>query len=192
MFVLRTLLAASALAFTSVAAFEHEHGATEVHRNMGRQLVPVVPGILNLNPNILSGGGQVINLNVVPGLLGASNCTSQNKVVGVTAQVNLLGVATLNVCSCVAIGASGSGAHACPSCPANASPTCGSANCGCTCNSGFYAYTDPTTKKQLCAATSGCAAPSTLVQLSNGRSSCVCSRGFIDNLLGGCISACLI
>ncbi|KAK4705497.1 hypothetical protein P7C70_g697, partial [Phenoliferia sp. Uapishka_3] len=197
MFILRTFLATSA-----VVAFVAAHrpgGSMEVHRNMGRQSIPIVPGILSLNPNILSGGGQVINLNVIAGLLGIATC-KENQVVGLATTVNVLGLLTVKVCACVAIDADGTvkdgNHHICPACPANASRTCGTAggvgNCGCTCDQGYYAYTDPTTKKQLCAPTTDCASPSTLIQLTNGRSSCVCARGFIDNLLGGCINACLV
>ncbi|KAK4702380.1 hypothetical protein P7C70_g3844, partial [Phenoliferia sp. Uapishka_3] len=97
MFILRTLLATSAVAFV---AAHHPEGAMEVHRNMGRQSIPIIPGILSLNPNILNGGGQVINLNVVAGLL-------ENQVVGLATSVNILGLLTVNVCACLAVDANG-------------------------------------------------------------------------------------
>ncbi|KAL8287511.1 hypothetical protein RQP46_003369 [Phenoliferia psychrophenolica] len=187
MLLLRTFFATATLAFATTNALEH----ISPHQKAARSEVTIIPGVLHLDPNILSAGNQLINLNVLAGLLGPTNCTSvTNAVVGVKLSLSLFPL--LSVCACVNVGGTlPIGTASCPSCPANASPACLSATCACTCNAGYYAYTDTATGKQMCAPATECVSPNVVVQLSNGRSSCVCGKNFIDNLLGGCINACV-
>ncbi|KAK4699011.1 hypothetical protein P7C70_g7257, partial [Phenoliferia sp. Uapishka_3] len=120
MFILRTILA-SALACTALAS-PVPGTATPV---IPTGTPATVPGIFSLSQAVLSGGGQLINLNVAAGLLG------------------------------------------------------------------YYAYSDPTTGVQSCVADATCSTPNNLAQLSNGRSTCQCARGFMIDFFGGCESACL-
>lgn len=96
MLFLRTL-AAAAFAVTTVAA---SHGGDITHPKVERALVPIIPGVISLDPSILTGGnGALINLNVLTNLLGPANCTAGGGVVGVALGLNLLNL--LHVCACV-------------------------------------------------------------------------------------------
>ncbi|ORY64757.1 hypothetical protein BCR35DRAFT_315496 [Leucosporidium creatinivorum] len=145
-------------------------------------------GLVNLSPNILQPGNKLINLNVLADVLSPLQC-SGSAVVGVDAQVSLLNV--LNVCACVEAINTPKQKTVCPACPAHATAICaGQGQCGCQCDSGYYSAI--VNGKETCVAGTSCASPNTLIALSNGKSQCVCARGFVDDLLGGCISACLV
>ncbi|SCV70417.1 BQ2448_1811 [Microbotryum intermedium] len=128
-------------------------------------------GLVNLEPNILTPGNSLINTNVLANVLGPRNCTGKG-VLGVQTNLQLFNL--LKVCSCVEVLNPLSNQAACPPCPANASPICAQASgqCGCECNR--------------------CPLPNHLIATLLGTTKCVCSRGYVDDLAGGCISACLV
>lgn len=53
--------------------------------------------------------------DVVANVLSENDCSANNKVLGLKAEVNLLGVELAKVCACVEVGADHT--QACPSCP---------------------------------------------------------------------------
>ncbi|KAI5479137.1 indole-diterpene biosynthesis protein PaxU [Pseudohyphozyma bogoriensis] len=148
-------------------------------------------GLAQINSDILSSGNALINLDVIADVLGTGDCTSYSSatVVGIEAVVNVANLAS--ICACIDIGGTlPSGTSTCPDCPAHASAICSDALCGCQCNTGYYATVVNGTN--YCSETSNCVSPNILTSSnSTGQSTCTCARGYIDDLLGGCISACL-
>ncbi|KAM0786562.1 hypothetical protein ACM66B_002018 [Microbotryomycetes sp. NB124-2] len=159
--------------------------------NPGNATAPLdILGLAQLNPNILSSGNSLINVNVLGDVLSPGQCTG-NAAVGLHSRIQLLNL--LKVCACVEVGLNQplpSGDQACPACPANASPICAQGSCGCECDIGYYAAV--VDGKEVCVPGNQCEAPNRLIALTNGKAKCECARGFIDDLLGGCISACLV
>ncbi|KAL8283868.1 hypothetical protein RQP46_005300 [Phenoliferia psychrophenolica] len=182
MFSPRSLLLAAVFGCASVLAAPAPATSTSVAE------VSIVPGVLALNPNVLIGGSSLVNLNVFASVLGVANCTNAD-VVGLRLSLSVLPL--VNVCACVQVGAFPLlGTASCPTCPAHSSPACIATNCACQCDYGYYSTVYDGVKK--CVPNTGCSLPNTLVQLLTGGSSCVCARGYISDLLGGCISACLV
>ncbi|GAA5820565.1 hypothetical protein JCM11251_003051 [Rhodosporidiobolus azoricus] len=127
-------------------------------------------------------GGSLITLGLYGNLLGENTCGNAN--VGV--QTALLGLIRVCVCLNVLNGGTGSsGAQACPSCPANASPVCGgttnAGRCACQCNAGFYA-----TASGVCVPNSNCPPPNVLTS-SGTSATCSCAAGYISDGAGGCV-----
>ncbi|KDE05655.1 hypothetical protein MVLG_04026 [Microbotryum lychnidis-dioicae p1A1 Lamole] len=139
--------------------------------------------------NILTPGNSLINTNVLANVLGPRNCTGKG-VLGIQTNLQLFNL--LKVCSCVEVLNPLSNQVACPPCPANASPICAQAlgQCGCECDLGYYST--KVNGAQVCVPGTSCPLPNQLIATVLGTTKCVCSRGYVDDLAGGCISACLV
>ncbi|BGP16601.1 hypothetical protein JCM10213_000484 [Rhodosporidiobolus nylandii] len=132
------------------------------------------------NVNVLSGKNALIDLDVTGAVLGSS-CTG-NAVLGVQAEVSLLNI--LHLCVCLDVISLGGplGGTPCPECPANAEPICGSGQCGCKCQEGFFA--DPVNgclPIKTCTSTGG-----HIRRNTDGTSTCQCPSPFIASPAGGC------
>ncbi|KAI5476433.1 priA protein precursor [Pseudohyphozyma bogoriensis] len=149
-------------------------------------------GLAQVNSDLLKNGNALINLNVIADVLSTANCSASagtSSVVGVQTSLNVLNAVSL--CACInVLGTTQKGLSTCPDCPAHASSICSNGLCGCQCNPGYYATT--VNGASVCAENSQCASPNIITFLGNGQSICNCARGFIDDLLGGCINACLV
>ncbi|GAA5988127.1 hypothetical protein JCM11641_000913, partial [Rhodosporidiobolus odoratus] len=106
-------------------------------------------------------------------------CTG-NAVIGVQAELTVGNL--LHVCACVEILSLGSNQKACPTCPANADPLCGSGQCGCKCRDGFFAsVSHGCLPIHTCTSSGG-----RLSRHSDGTSSCECSSPYVSNNEGRC------
>ncbi|GAA5942048.1 hypothetical protein JCM10213_004373, partial [Rhodosporidiobolus nylandii] len=132
------------------------------------------------NLNVLSGKNALIDLDITGAVLG-STCTG-NAVLGVQAEVSLLNI--LHLCVCLDVISLGGplGGTPCPKCPANSEPICGSGQCGCKCQAGFFA--DPVhgcLPIRTCTSTGGF-----LQRNTDGTSSCECPSPYVASSSGGC------
>ncbi|GAA5955450.1 hypothetical protein JCM21900_002051 [Sporobolomyces salmonicolor] len=168
-FALLAALVAATLSLSSALTIPTSTSPAEVDR---RDL---------LGLSILSGHGALIDLDILANVLGPEQC-SANAVVGITAEINIGSL--LHICACIEIlNVGDNDKQACPSCPANASPICGSGQCGCQCSSGHYASHDG----QGCLPNNGCTSTGgKVVSLGDGTSECQCASPYVSNGSGGC------
>ncbi|GAA5872814.1 hypothetical protein JCM8547_005711 [Rhodosporidiobolus lusitaniae] len=129
---------------------------------------------------VKSGRNALIDLDVLGTLLGPQQCTG-NAVIGLQAEVSVGKL--LHLCVCVEVlSLSSTNKKACPSCPANADPICGSGECGCKCRDGFFA--DPSLgclPIKTCTSSGG-----HLRRSPSGTSTCQCPSPFRLTPSGGC------
>ncbi|KAK4046814.1 hypothetical protein OIV83_005809 [Microbotryomycetes sp. JL201] len=154
MFPLARVATALLVASTAVSAL-----------NPGNASAPIdILGLATLNPNILSAGNSLINVNVLADVLSPDKCTG-TAAVGLHSRIQVLNL--LKVCACVEVANQPSGDAPCPPCPANASPICAQGQCGCECDIGYYgAVVDG---KEVCVPGNQCEAPNRLIALTNGK-----------------------
>ncbi|GAA6028454.1 hypothetical protein JCM8097_007036 [Rhodosporidiobolus ruineniae] len=160
--------------------------------NLGATVGSLVGGLLDttatvtagatdlLGLDIASGNGALIDLDILGTLLGPNQCTG-NAVVGVQAELSLGSL--LHVCLCVEVLSLGdSDKIACPACPANSDPVCGSGQCACKCKDGYFS--DP---NHGCLPIATCEASGGHIRRgSDGTSTCECPSPFSSNNDGGC------
>ncbi|GAA5887770.1 hypothetical protein JCM6882_000747 [Rhodosporidiobolus microsporus] len=127
-----------------------------------------------------SGKSALLDLDVLGTILGPQQCTG-NAVVGIQAEVSVGKL--LHLCVCVEVlGLADSRKSACPACPANADPICGSGSCGCKCRDGYFAH-----PKHGCLPIDTCTSSGGHIRRRNdGTSVCKCPSPFVPNNAGGC------